>query len=562
MHGSAISKPLLSSDSHYGACAGWTLLGARASRPQNRHLRAKERTRRPRPQDSLRHHANRQLLRGVAAWVTAAVCLWPTSPAAAFGDGGIDGLRRTVVKIYVTVQQHDYATPWQSSAPMQASGTGFVIDKRRILTNAHVVSNTRYIEVKKDTDPRRYRARVLHAGHDCDLAIVSVDDPSFFTDTRPVKFAVAIPRLSDSVTVLGYPVGGERLSLTEGVVSRIDYSVYSHSGVDQHLVLQVDAAINPGNSGGPVLYRGRVVGLAFQGLTRADNIGYAIPSPVLKHFLDDIEDGTYHGYQDLGAATMDLRNDALRASLGLPAAEDGVVVYYLDPFGSGSAEGCLRTGDVLLDIDGYDIAEDGTIQLDGNSVQFSELMERKQWGDAVSLRVWRDRGVLAVRVPLKTPYDPFVFRNVYDRKPEYFMVGGLVFSPLTREYLRSQGQRINESVGQQLIYYLQYAKIDGHHRDRDEFVVLSARLPHAVNTYGDGFVNAVVESVNDHPIAKLEDVRTAILSRTQGFHVFTFAGVEDRLILDAQATTAATAEVMRQYDVPATTWIEGVTDAP
>ncbi len=492
-----------------------------------------------------------------------AAALWVCQPlaATAFGNGGIDSLRTAVVKIYVTVQEHDYATPWQSSAPGQASGTGFIIGKRRILTNAHVVSNARYIEIKKDTDARRYRARVLYAGHDCDLALVTVDDPSFFDDTRPVKFATTLPKLSDTVTVLGYPMGGERLSLTEGVVSRIDYSVYSHSGVDQHLVLQVDAAINPGNSGGPVLYRGRVVGLAFQGLMSGDNIGYAIPMPVLEHFLADIEDGTYNGYQELGAATMDLRNDALRASLGLPDEASGVAVYYLDPFGS--AKGCLELGDVLLAIDGHDIAEDGTIQLDGNAVEFSELLERKQWGDAITLRVWRARALHDVRVPLKTPFDPYIFRNIYDRKPEYYMVGGLVFSPLTREYLRSQGQRLNETIGQQLIYYLQYAKIDGLYVGRDKFIVLSARLPHAVNTYGDGFVNAVVERVNGRPITTLADVRAAIEAQTTGFHVFEFAGLDDHLILDAKATAAATRDVMRQYAVPATAWIEeGTQHAP
>jgi S1-C subfamily serine protease len=494
------------------------------------------------------------------ALLLAALACCPAVSAVAFGNRDISGLRAAVVKIYVTTQDHDYATPWQSSAPAQASGTGFVISKRRILTNAHVVSNTRYIEVKKDTDPRRYRARVLHRGHDCDLAVLTVNDPAFFEDTRPVKFATVLPKLSDTVTVLGYPMGGERLSLTKGVVSRIDFAVYSHSGVDQHLVLQVDAAINPGNSGGPVLYGGRVVGLAFQGLARGDNIGYAIPNPVLQRFLTDIEDGTYNGYQELGAGVMDLRNAALRTALGLPQAQSGVVVYYLDPFGC--AKDCLRLGDVLLAIDGHDIAEDGTIQLEDNVIEFSELLERKQWGESVTLRVWRAHAMQDIRVPLETPFDPYIFRNLYDRKPEYVMVGGLVFSPLTREYLRTQGERLSGNIGQELLYYMQYAKIDGAYVGRDEFVVLSARLPHAVNTYGDGFVNAVVERVNDQPITRLTDVRTAIASRTTGFHVFEFAGLDDRLVLDAQATAQATADVMRQYAVPAAVHIGGPNDAP
>jgi len=72
----------------------------------------------------------------------------------------------------------------------------------------------------------------------------------------------------------------------------------------------------------------------------------------------------------------------------------------------------------------------------------------------------------------------------------------------------------------------------------------------------------VVERVNDQPITRLTDVRTAIASRTTGFHVFEFAGLDDRLVLDAQATAQATADVMRQYAVPAAVHIGGPNDAP
>ena len=174
-----------------------------------------------------------------------------------------------VVKIYATFQAEDYTTPWQTGRPGSGTGTGFVIAKRRILTNAHVVSNARFLEVSRDGQPGRYLARVAFIAHDCDLAALTVDDPAFFDGITPLSLAKAIPSLNDEVTVLGYPTGGDRISVTRGVVSRIDYSGYSHSGVDQHLVLQVDAAINPGNSGGPILFDRRVVGLAFQGLAWA-----------------------------------------------------------------------------------------------------------------------------------------------------------------------------------------------------------------------------------------------------------------------------------------------------
>jgi len=460
---------------------------------------------------------------------------------------GTRALSRSIVKIYVTVQRDSYDIPWRSSRPGRGNGSGFIINGKWILTNAHVISNARFIELKKSGDPKRYRAKVIFRGLDCDLAIVEAEDPAFYDGTKSVRLASHLPELSDTVTVLGYPMGGERVSLTEGVVSRIDYSGYSHSGVDQHLVLQVDAAINPGNSGGPVFFKGKVVGLAFQGLRQGDNIGYAIPVPVIRRFLKDIADGSYDGYAELGAAVMDTRNPALRDDLGLPEDESGAAVYYVDPFGA--ANGHLYPRDVLLTIDDYDIAEDGTVELNGNTVEYAELLERKQWGDTASFRVWRSNRVETVSLPLANPPDPYVFRNIYDRKPEYFVTAGLVMVPLTREYLRTVGRNL-AGPAQSLTYAMQYAKIDRLHTNRNEFVVFSARLPHPVNTYTDRFLYGIVAEVNGVAIRRIEDVEAAVQHPVDGFHTFRFEGRDEFLVIDADAAALADPQILSMYGVP------------
>lgn len=462
-------------------------------------------------------------------------------------------LEHSIVKIYTTMQNENYSMPWQSYPPQSVSGTGFIIKGKRILSNAHVVSNARFIEIKKNNDSRRYSAHVKFAGHDCDLAVLEVDDSSFFDDTKPVKFATKLPKLSDTVTVIGYPMGGSRVSLTKGVVSRIDYGTYSHSGVDQHLVLQVDAAINPGNSGGPVLLNGKVVGVAFQAITQASNIGYVIPVPIINHFLIDIKDGKYHGYPELGAAIMDTRNSALRESLGLSGDLTGSVVYYIDPFGS--AKGFLKPNDVLLEIDGHNIAEDGTIKLNGNSIEFSELIERKQWGDTISLNIMRDKSIQNIEIPLTNPEDHYVFRNLYDQRPEYCTLGGLVFSPLTRNYLATIGQTLNGANQQQLLYATLDAKPDMLFKDRTEFVVLIRRLPHPINSYTDRFMNGIVSEVNGAHIGKLSDMQKAIQNPINGFQIIRFLGMNDYIVFDAEAEKRAQPQIMQRYALPASFFI-------
>lgn len=459
---------------------------------------------------------------------------------------------QSVVKIAVTSQRPDFAMPWQDAGFSKMGGSGFVIQegkKRWLLTNAHVISDARFIEVKREDDPRPRRARVAFVGHDCDLAVLDVDEPAFWTGIEPLPFGAALPELDDQVVVVGYPMGGDRLSLTRGVVSRIDYNVYAHSEVDSHLVLQVDAAINPGNSGGPVLYKGRVAGVAFQGIQQAQNIGYAIPMPVIRHFLDDIADGTYHGYPEFGVTHLETRNPALRQALHLPTGKTGVVVCKIDPLGSGA--GFLLPGDVLLAIDGIPIDDDGTVRVKDVPMDYIELFERKQVGQPVRFEVWRKGAPLSLTIPIRPPSDAFLFRSNYDVRPRYVIAGGLVFAPLTRELLLGLAKQAGKPDTQHLLYDWFFGRQDGLHREQDERVILLRRLPHPINAYDDPFMQAEVSEVNGKPIRNLADLAAALRTPVDGFHVFRFLDRKDDLVLDAEEAARTESELLTSYGVPA-----------
>ncbi len=216
------------------------------------------------------------------------------SPAFASGELPI---QKSLIRVTTTAQDANYREPWEPGQIGGGVGAGFIIDGSRVMTNAHVVSNARFVSLERENDPRKYIASVEFVAHDCDLAVLKVSDPAFFTNTVALEFG-DIPAIESSVSVYGYPIGGERLSVTRGVVSRIDFQTYAHSGVDQHLCIQIDAAINPGNSGGPVMQSGKVIGVAFQGYGGdiANATGYMIPTPVIKRFLKDIQDGHYDKY--------------------------------------------------------------------------------------------------------------------------------------------------------------------------------------------------------------------------------------------------------------------------
>lgn len=402
---------------------------------------------------------------------------------------------QSVLRIEVATQVPDYETPWNSGRFSGGIGTGFLIGKNKILTNAHVVSNARRILITIYGSPKKYPATVEFIAHDCDLALLSVEDFSDFEKFPVFEFG-AVPSLESQVRVIGYPVGGDRLSVTRGVVSRIDFQPYSHSRADSHLVVQIDAAINPGNSGGPVVQDGKVVGVAFQGLRQADNTGYIIPTPVVRRFLKDIEDGTYDPYADLGINEFALHNPAMRQALNLPNDGKGVLVTNVIP--TSSSDGILQPGDILMSLDGKPVDSAGMITIDGETVNLNEIVERKYAGDSLMVRFLRAGGWNDVDVKLKTLVQSRMYAISYEKKPRYLVFAGLVFQPLdTNLYAASKFENITLRR-----LYTDYVS-KGIFQKHPDIVVLTRVESDPVTSQLGDFTGYVVSKINGTEVRDL-----------------------------------------------------------
>lgn len=451
-------------------------------------------------------------------------------------------IRKSVARISNTAQEPNYRIPWLPGSQGGGSGTGWVVGKDRLMTNAHVVSNAKFMTVEKEGDPRKYIAHVEHVAHDCDLALVRVDDASFFKGTKPLEVG-GIPELESTVSVFGYPIGGDRLSVTQGVVSRIDFRPYTHSTVDSHLTIQIDAAINPGNSGGPVIQDGKVVGVAFQGYSGdvAQNVGYMIPTPVIQHFLQDIKDGKYDRYVDIAASIFPLLNPAQRKALGLSDDDRGVMVSSV--LAAGSSAKALKVGDVILSVDGHPVASDGMVELEGERVQMAEIAERKYVGDSVKVEILRDRKPQTVEVKFETAFPFTMNANQYEKLPEYVLFGGLIFQPLTRNLMNAyqfQNPRVD--------YYFDYFIQREVYKEHPEVVVLSGILNDPLNTYLGDFREGIVEKVNGAEIKTLEDLAAAFAKQAD-YYVVDFVGAGRPLVLERAAVEAARERIKARYNV-------------
>lgn len=502
------------------------------------------------PFDNAKGGTGGRLLRraGWAAVAAAALMSGGARAETAAGQGadaprrGGPGVASSLVKITTTSAEPNYRIPWSPGTVQSGTGAGFVMGERRIMTNAHVIGRATFIVVEREGDPRRYPARVVFAAHDSDLALLTVDDARFFEGMPPLEFG-GVPELESTVYAYGYPVGGERMSVTRGVVSRIDFQVYSHSGVDAHLAVQIDAAINPGNSGGPVMQDGRVVGVAFQGYSGdvAQNVGYMIPTPVIRRFLRDIEDGSYDGYVDLATAYSALRNPAMRASLGLP--DDGIGVYAHDVLAGGSADGRVRKGDVILAIDGLPVEANGFVRLDGALVEMAEIVERKLKGETVTLTLLREGRRVETTFPLKGIWPARMNGNQYEEDPPFVLFGGLLFQPLSRGLFEAY-----DFSDARLRYFYERFVPDQLYKERPEVIVFSAVLPDATNTYLTPLPPAIVDTVNGRRPRTLEEFAAA-LDEPSPQVVITLLGSGRPVILDRAAVEAARERILENYGV-------------
>ncbi|MBB3060563.1 S1C family serine protease [Microbulbifer rhizosphaerae] len=468
-----------------------------------------------------------------------------TQPAAA-DSREREQLKRSIIKIYTTAAAPDYFNPWALLNAQQLSGSGAVIDDKRILTNAHVIANGSFIQVQRHGDAEKFRARVQFVSHDADLALLTVEDDSFFEGTRPLAMG-ELPDLQEEVTVYGYPIGGKSLSITRGVLSRVEHQYYAHA--ESYLMAgQIDAAINPGNSGGPVISNGRIVGVAMQTNQSqgAENLGYFVPPSVIEHVLEDAEDGVHQGFPELGAVTQSMESPAMKQAADLDDGQEGALIVKV--FEDSPAAQVLRPGDVLLEVDGYAVAADRTVEWRENQrTNYHYAVDQYHVGDKLPVRFSRDGEVHSAKVELAAaPLSrSLVLSEQYDQRPRYYIYGGVVFVPLNMNLIKRWGNNWHSKAP---IDYL-HARNQWGDAQRRELVVALKVLPAAVNLGYHDWKNWIIDSVNGSPVTDFEEFAQLMESNEQ-----TFVELRDqggyRMVLDAAAAREQQPFILQTYHIP------------
>jgi S1-C subfamily serine protease len=482
----------------------------------------------------------------VAALFAAAA--FPAAPTADQAESS--ALENSVVKIFSTMRYPDPFKPWTKQAPSEATASGVVIEGKRILTNAHAVLYASQVQIQANAAGDKLSASVLAIAPGIDLAVLQLDDPSFFDTHPPVARASKLPQIKDPVLAYGFPTGGSSLSITKGIVSRIEFASYNYpvSG----LRIQIDAAINPGNSGGPAIAGDKMIGLAFSRLGGdSQNIGYIIPNEEVDLFLKDIAGGHYVGKPSMHDELQTLENPALREYLKLDKSVEGMVVHRPD---KSEPSYPLKEWDVLTRIGDTPIDNQGMVKIDKDlRVNFNYMIQKVAKDGKLPLTVVRAGKTLKIELPV-SPEHPTLVSDLHGAYPSYFVYGPLVFSRATRQFLSAFENNAN------LMRVLNFVKsplvtraFDPPSDDLQELVIISSPFfPHKLANGYSNPAGSVVYSVNGTPVKSLKHLVALLRDLKDPFVTLEFASKGgEALVFSRPALVAATDDILTDNGVRA-----------
>ena len=441
-------------------------------------------------------------------------------------------IRKQVVKVFSSLRSLNLSSPWRRGEIKETTGSGVWLGDGKILTNAHVVLYSSQIYVQPFDSSDRISANVVAVSPEMDLAILELEDATAFEGLKPMDLLEELPKLRSEVQAYGYPTGGDSISVTEGVVSRIEYTAY-HYG-ESGLRIQVDAALNPGNSGGPAIVDGQIAGLVSSHLRTGDNIGYLIPSEEIATFFNDVEDGSYEGKPKVRDVVQNLQNSALRQRFGLTNDQNGVVVT--KPF-QASETYPLKVDDVITHVGPYDIDNEGMVRLEnGLRLGFPYFVPKLMVDGEYPATIVRGGETIKLLVPAG-PEPAKVIQALKGDYPEYFVYGPLVFSEAVSEYETGLKRMITSTdLQQRLAAYgmlssmtsnespLFFRKNDVPAFEGEQLIMFPVGLlPHRISKGYDGPYANVLAKINGTKIENLKHMVQVLRDMKEDQVKFEFA---------------------------------------
>ncbi len=482
----------------------------------------------------------------VIIYILSLLCMGSSLMAQSFEE--------SVVYILVTSQKRDYASPWQKGEVTRSSITGCVIEGNRILTASYSLTDNILIEVMKKGESRKYTASIEIKDYHSGLALLRVEDKSFFNGLRAVTFLP--PGAINARTARVYK-WDTLSSLKEYLAELTKTSIRFYDPNCGVLMHQFSTSMNEGGNGEPVFIDSRLAGLA-TGLNAESKTLFVISSDMVQRMIKDAADGTYEGLPFFWIDSAELQGDVnLREYYGVGAGEGGVLITAVPGVSSGSD--LLRKDDIILAIDGHALDDKGNYDSPYGKLYFYGLIQVDHFvGEEIVMSVLRDKKRIDVRFKLKPVPDeccgiPMIS---YDSDPLYYIFGGLVFMELNNGYLESFGRDWKQKADKRLLYYYDSMKAIAQRGHDARVIILSRVLPDTMNKGYQFQKDLILSKVNGTSVKNLAALKEVINRTRDRFIVLEFAG-ETSIVIDRELALRNANNILKTYNIQRSHNVQG-----
>jgi S1-C subfamily serine protease len=449
----------------------------------------------------------------------------------------------SVVTIDVSRKQYDYFQPWAVRTESNEK-SGVVIAPRQIVTTADHLNDATLIRLQKGGRGLWVNARLQWIDYHANLALITTEDEGFWKGLEPALLSDHFPT-EGTVQVVRWRNGNREIRKAE--ITRLSVQRAKLSFLE-YFQASLDSEIDGAGWSEAVISEGMLHGLA---CAQDSKTTLVIPAHFIRFVVDGAQKGkgSYPGLGFFDFVWQKAENPATLSYLKLPGEPKGVILSEF--VGMDGTNGLLQTRDVIVQIGNHAIDTDGDYSDPTyGHLSLENLATHNKWaGENVLLKVWRNGQYKEITYPLpKVDYSKeLVSEQVFDQAPEYLMVGGLIFQPLTGPYLRNWGADWRRKAPFRLAYYDQ----DKPTSTYPSRVLLSIVLPDAYNMGYQDYRFMVLDKVNGLAISNLRQLAEALTKPINGFHEVEFAPGEavHRLVLDGTEMETATRRVMQRYGI-------------
>ncbi len=456
----------------------------------------------------------------------------------------------SLVRVNVTGQPYDYQRPWQKKAPFSKRALGAVLSKGRVLVTADLVANQNYVELERAETGEKMAAQVMVVDYEANLALVEPTEKKFLEGLAPLQLAVDTV-VGDRVAALQLEPTGA-LAVTEGLVTTIQMTRYP-ADVGQFLTYRISMSMQYRDNSYtiPLVKNNKLAGLLLRYDPRSQVLD-AIPAPIIAHFLQAAETGNYRGFPSAGFSFFPTRDPQLRKFAGQTGKAGGVYVMSLEP-NMPAANAGLQVGDIVTAIGNHELDQNGNyVDPLYGKIEFTNLITSKAFaGDTIPFQIERAGKSMQLNVVLdhRAAHDYVIPPYNVNQPPLYYVLGGLVFQELSRQYLKEWGANWQKEAPQKFVYLDRFQGElfpEGNRR----VVILSQVLP-ANSTIGyDEHAYLTVQKVNGKEVKSLRDVAEAAQQPLDGFVKIETEEDPKQLALDMTQVAAEAAGLQENYGLP------------